>query len=217
MREVFGGEIPFRVSRVAPVPWLGGVLVDYETERGSLTMHDPARKILSVLRHVSADAVTEHLDNLSAAGRAVKWLYGLLPWSKELEPSFPEEFGEGHLRMTFTERLGDVEMPSNIHMEFLRDGEVTFLLSYHEPDAVVSEPVVTREQAISIAEQFADSRPDIFGGCRYRSVGLRVRLVDGAFRTGWFLEIPSAISHAYGGTIEVDAVTGELLGFDRYM
>lgn len=80
VRQVFGRQLSFRVSRVAPSAWLGGVLVDFDTEDGRVTMHEPGRRLPTFARKDSPP-VGEPLDMLSAAGRALRWTGEFLPWA----------------------------------------------------------------------------------------------------------------------------------------
>lgn len=115
-------------------------------------------------------------------------------------------------------------MPSHVDISFTADGTVTDLWSYHELEAPMPVIEVGREEAIEIAESIAGANPGIFRACRYGGVTLHLGLIDQVFRTTWRVAFPAAIRRAnqsfsdvgWGGTIEIDAETGELVQLQRY-
>jgi len=222
VRELFDRPAAFRLAAIEPIDWLGGVLVTFETESGTLTLHEPGRKIVRLQRRYGP--FVGRLDLLIAAGKAVRWTYDRFPWSEVLSLTLPEPCSDEEFRISLVERKGPVEMPSRVDITFGPDGTVTWLSAYHEADAPVPEVHLTREQAIELAARFADTHSEIFRGLRHGDVSLAVRLYDHVFRTVWRVNFPKAVRRpdlgtfalGFGGNIQLDATTGEILAFDRY-
>lgn len=220
-RAVFGRDSGLREVGATPVEWLGGVLVEFQTDDGRMTMHDPDRKIFAFSQqHRTATAA--QLDMFSAAGVALSSLHTLLPWSVTLRPALPEMCAETTVRMTLSDVRGPLVLPSQVDLSFLLNGELIDVWGYHEADVPLPDDFMSREEAIDRADEIARDDPS-YRVCRHGDVTLRVARRSGEFRTIWAVSYPPAsrdrspsIFVGWGGEIELDAVTGELLETHRY-
>jgi hypothetical protein len=215
-RAVFGRDSGLREVGAAPVEWLGGVLVDFQTDDGRMTMHEPDRKIFAFSRNHRSDSLPQ-LDMFSAAGVALSTLHSLLPWSVALRPALPEEYMDTALRMTLSDVRGPLVLPSRVDLRFMLNGELIDVWAYHEADVPLPDDFMSREEAIDRADEIAREDPS-YSGCRHGEVKLRVVRKSGEFRTIWAVAYPPtplrrslSMFVGWGGEIELDAATAELL------
>jgi len=217
--QALGSAVGVSFCGARTVSWIEGVLVDFEGEAGTFTLHHPGRQLLQLSRRNVAspeNVTTTPSQAFSAAARALATVEAILPWSRELRPTIPQETGIG-FRITLRDWLGPIEMPSHVDCAFLADGTLTHLSAYVERGP--HEPVVNvrREVALSVAEaEVADERG--YEGCRPEGASLRMRFVDGSLRTVWRISFPGVVGGAggSGGEVLVDAETGKLASLNRY-
>jgi hypothetical protein len=124
--------------------------------------------------------------------------------------------------MTLSDIRGPLVLPSSVDLRFLLNGELIDVWAYHEADVPLPDDFMSREEAIDRANDIARDDPS-YGACRHGDVTLRVVRKSGELRTIWAVSYPpaslrrsSSVFVGWGGEIELDAVTGEVLERHRF-